>query len=149
MAVDGTLLVGGEGNDSLSRTAGDDSLFGGVGDDTLRGADGNDLLSGGLGRNLVDGGAGAEVLAGGMGADVFRFDDGNGLDVVLDFNRGAGDRIAIAGNINGTGIDHSQQIVIFHGPEGSLVYLGEFAGAANWIAVTGVTDLYPQDFVIV
>jgi len=44
----GTVIVGGEGNDSLTGGTGRDILIGGAGGDTVRGGDGEDILIGGF-----------------------------------------------------------------------------------------------------
>ena len=56
-------------------TAGNDLINGTGGDDTINGGAGNDVLSGGLG---------ADTLMGGEGNDKYRFDLGDGADVVAD-----------------------------------------------------------------
>jgi len=79
---------GTEGADSaLAGTSGADQLFGLGGADTMSGANGADTL---------DGGAGSDQLTGGGGADRFVFAGGFGHDVVTDFNRSQGDKIAFA-----------------------------------------------------
>jgi Ca2+-binding RTX toxin-like protein len=49
------------GEDTLNGLAGDDTLAGGLGNDTLAGGDGNDLLIGEAGDNAIDGGAGSDT----------------------------------------------------------------------------------------
>jgi len=93
-------LLGGGGNDTLSGGSGSDELSGQGGDDILSGRGGADLLSGGGGNDFIAGGAGEDVLFGGggddfidgdqgvdiaylgAGNDVFRWDPGDGSDVV-------------------------------------------------------------------
>ena len=57
-----SLLVGGDGNDSLSASDGRRS-------DTLMGGDGNDYLFGGAGNDTLDGGNGGDLMLGGLGDD--------------------------------------------------------------------------------
>lgn len=113
-------LMGGAGNDAVFAGAGDDyasggsgsdTMFGGTGDDTLFGASGNDALFGGAGddalfggsgSDLLVGGAGDDTMYGGSGGDVFSFENGFGQDVIGDF--GPGDKLALAADLNGTGI---------------------------------------------
>lgn len=47
------ILIAGAGNDSLRGHNGNDSLYGGDGDDTLNGGAGGDILDGGTGRNML------------------------------------------------------------------------------------------------
>lgn len=60
----GTLLDGGEGNDSLVGGAGKETLLGGNGNDTLIGNGGDDSLTGGAGIDLLTGNLGNDVLKG-------------------------------------------------------------------------------------
>ncbi|MGZ5904289.1 MAG: Mbeg1-like protein [Reyranella sp.] len=64
--LDGTLVVAGKGNDSLTGSGGDDLLIGGTGHDVLAGGGGND------------------ILVSGSGDDVFRFAIGGGHDVIIN-----------------------------------------------------------------
>lgn len=68
-----THLFGGDGNDTLmaSENSGLTILVGGDGDDTLLGGTGCDILIGGNGADIVSGGAGEDLLVGGATA----FDD--------------------------------------------------------------------------
>lgn len=84
-------LTGGSSNDTLAGQDGNDSLFGGAGNDTLSGGSGNDFIAGGAGNDVLSGGAGNDFLDGDQGADVaflgagddvFRWDQGDGSDVV-------------------------------------------------------------------
>jgi Ca2+-binding RTX toxin-like protein len=70
------------------------TMYGGSGDDTLEGGDGNEKYFGGRGDDFVDGNRGADTAWQGSGDDIFRWDPGDGSDVVngqqgydtLDFN---------------------------------------------------------------
>ncbi|MFN3669427.1 MAG: hypothetical protein ACK4VY_08980 [Brevundimonas sp.] len=73
----------------IDRIAGDGAA------NLLFGADGDDLLDGRAGADTLVGGAGADTLTGGAGADMFRFDRGDGADVVTDL--ASGDRITVHG----------------------------------------------------
>ena len=80
----GSLLEGGNGDDTLTGSAGRDILIGGQGRDTL---------SGGAGDDLIRGGAGNDQLTGGSGHDVFRWSLGDAgtagtpaRDVITDFD---------------------------------------------------------------
>jgi Ca2+-binding RTX toxin-like protein len=84
-------LTGGSGNDRLSGQDDNDTLFGGAGNDTLSGGAGNDFIAGGAGNDTLDGGSGNDFLDGdqgtdigllGAGNDVFRWDPGDGSDIV-------------------------------------------------------------------
>ena len=80
----GSLLDGGNGDDSLTGSAGRDVLNGGQGGDTLNGGAGDDLIRGGTGN---------DQLTGGAGHDVFRWSLGDAgsagtpaRDVISDFD---------------------------------------------------------------
>jgi hypothetical protein len=68
--TDGAMMVGGDGNDTLTGTSGNDLLIGGGGDNTFDGQGGNDIMFGGSGNdtftlsgggtNWIDGGGGTK-----------------------------------------------------------------------------------------
>lgn len=90
-------LQGQGGNDVLLGGAGQDILGGGEGADLLLGGEGADFLRGDGGSDVLWGGAGADTLVGGLGADRFLFQSlGDGLDLIVDFQRLQGDLIQIA-----------------------------------------------------
>lgn len=74
-------------------------LDGGAGDDYLVGGAGLDVLIGGSGSDTLVGGAGLDVLTGGSGADYFKFNWGDGLDLVTDFQSGM-DKIILGEGFN-------------------------------------------------
>ena len=78
-------LTGYEGDDDLRGNDGRDLLNGDAGADRLDGGDGDDELNGGPGADRLDGGAGADKLYGSEGADVFIFAAGHGDDTIYDF----------------------------------------------------------------
>ncbi|HEU6445395.1 MAG TPA: hypothetical protein VFL61_10095 [Gaiellaceae bacterium] len=75
------------GNDTISGAVGLAALTklgidGGVGDDTINGGDGAEVLLGGEGDDAVDGNRGNDTGLLGAGNDTFRWDPGDGSDVV-------------------------------------------------------------------
>jgi len=108
------VLTGDEGNDVLIGRAGNDTLNGGNHDDTLDGGEdndtlnggnhddvlnggaGNDTLNGGNHSDVLNGGAGNDVMTGGNHKDIFVFTEIGGADRIMDFNRGAGEKIDLA-----------------------------------------------------
>ncbi|MFC6839601.1 calcium-binding protein [Xanthomonas theicola] len=100
----GSNVVGGGADDVIIGTEGNDSLSGGNGNDTIIGGAGNDVLDGGTGTNRLEGGAGDDVLsvssqsrnsvlAGGTGndtlkgsyySDTYLFNKGDGHDTVVE-----------------------------------------------------------------
>ena len=73
----GNILSGGNGNDFIFGGAGDDYLAGDAGDDVLYGGAGNDILYGGAGNDVLDGGIGDDLLFGGAGNDTLLWSAGN------------------------------------------------------------------------
>jgi Ca2+-binding RTX toxin-like protein len=80
----GTLTekVGSPGNDSLQGTGIGDTLDGSVGNDTVMGLAGDDTLWGGVGLDLLIGGEGTDILDGGDGSDTYRWNIGDGDDII-------------------------------------------------------------------
>lgn len=87
-------IFGGADEDSISGGAGNDVIFGGSEDDLLSGDAGNDRISGGDGDDLLMGVTGRDTLIGGAGSDTFVFGNGDGRDLVLDFDDGV-DKIGL------------------------------------------------------
>ncbi|MGH8618703.1 MAG: putative Ig domain-containing protein [Burkholderiales bacterium] len=78
-------LYGAEGDDTLDGGPGDDYLVGGGGRDTLLGGDGFDQLLDDAGANTFEGGRGNDLLRGSQfDHDVYRFNLGDGQDVLID-----------------------------------------------------------------
>jgi len=112
--VDGETLTGSDllqeaifamaGDDTLLGLGGDDWLFGMQGADALEGGLGNDALDGGDGDDVLVGGGGTDSLYGGIGGDIYRFALGDGLDYIIEFDNGAGDRIEFGPGIVPTGV---------------------------------------------
>lgn len=95
------ILMGGKYADFLLGNAGNDKLYGWGGSDYMNGGEGNDLLSGGAGDDALYGGAGDDMLIGGTGDDclygeagndTYIFNEGDGNDIILDYDRSAGNQ---------------------------------------------------------
>ena len=91
------VLSGNRGADIVYGNQGNDIVYGNQGADILFGGQGNDVLYGGQGADTLAGGIGDDTLVGGLGADLYRFDPNSGRDLILGFNQGDGDRIALGG----------------------------------------------------
>lgn len=72
-----SLIVGGQGNDTLRGGNGNDDVLGGGGDDSITGDNGNDSLEGGAGNDILSGGNGDDTAKGGSGDDRVFGGDGN------------------------------------------------------------------------
>src|SRR6185503_1938340 len=68
---------------------------GGDGNDQVRGGQGDDSISGGAGGDYISGDRGNDTETGGAGADIFHSFSGAGIDRVLDFHLGEGDRVML------------------------------------------------------
>jgi len=71
------LVDGNEGNDKIWSSIGNDKIFGGDGDDEIFSGDGNDIISGDNGN---------DSLFGGKGGDVYKYNIGNGFDIITEEN---------------------------------------------------------------
>lgn len=95
---DADTVFGGQGDDQVYGNFGDDIVYGNLGDDRLFGGQGDDILYGGQGDDVLAGNLGSDTLVGGLGADRYVFGiDPRGRDLVLGFDRQAGDRIVLGG----------------------------------------------------
>lgn len=81
-------LDGGDDADVLTGRAGKDTLCGGDGKDSLDGGAGDDKLYGGEDDDALTGGFGKDWLTGGDGRDTFKFGVSDGIDTVVDFQKG-------------------------------------------------------------
>lgn len=148
------VIFGGPGNDTARGGAGDDQLImgsggdkadGGRGDDWLSGGVGGDQLNGGNGNDHLDGGPQNDILRTGGGDDTIFFEDGDGADVVLDFDRRGNDVLVI----DADGFDDFSDL------DGRIEDLGTSIvirlNGADAIRLVGVDpeDLTPDDFIFV
>ena len=133
-------LFGGDGNDGLRGNAGDDALDGGAGDDILVG-DADGQMGGTGGSDILIGGAGNDVLVGGGGQDTYRFDMGDGFDLIVDA-AGEGNRLVFGAGIS------PNAVVVAVGPNDSLVIrtgYGDEAVQIENFGTTNLTGLHPID----
>jgi Ca2+-binding RTX toxin-like protein len=93
-------VIGSSFGDALVAGNNGGALDGGAGDDFLWGGAGLDVLIGGAGSDTLEGGLGLDVLTGGSGADVFKFNFGDGPDLVTDFQSGV-DKIMLGEGFGG------------------------------------------------
>ena len=97
VAIGRDTVVGGAGNDLLAGGLDDDLLYGGDGADTIWSGAGNDIAYGGAGNDLIYGSAGNDRFYGEAGADTFIFEQGWGVDEIMDFSFAGGDRLMLNG----------------------------------------------------
>lgn len=139
------LLDGGRGNDSLYGMDGMDTLIGGEDADFLFGGYGDDLLNGGTGNDTLDGDRGNDTLTGGDGADVFVYSNGDGIDVILDFDVAEGDQINLSGVKSITSYEDLVQNHLSQVGDDALIWMG----TTNYITIenTVIAELSEGDFI--
>lgn len=96
---DNDFVDGGSGNDSIRGDANEDIIRGGDGNDSLFGGKGNDQLFGDAGDDFLSGDQGNDTLTGGLGNDRFVLSIGGGLDIITDFGNGS-DFIQVPGGVS-------------------------------------------------
>lgn len=74
----------------LEAGAKDDTVYGWNGGSYLNTKGGNDVVIGGDGIDTIIGGTGNDVLVGNASSDIFRFNVGDGNDIITDFHGGVG-----------------------------------------------------------
>ncbi len=82
------IIHTGRDNDFVDGNAGNDILKLGRGDDVGLGGDGRDVIFGGKGEDVIVGGADNDRLIGGSDADTFVFNEGDGHDRIIGFDKG-------------------------------------------------------------
>ena len=100
------LMIGDDGDDSISSSAGNDVLMGESGNDRLSAGDGADVLYGGMGSDTLYGGAGQDILHGDDGNDYL-----NGGDLNSPFD-GNADKLYGGRGFNTFVVDSSDTIYL-------------------------------------
>lgn len=143
--ADGTTLTGSAaGNLGLQLqygTSGNDTLAGTSGNDTLNGLGGNDTLFGNGGNDNVIGGMGNDTLVGGGGTDTYRFDLGDGQDIIQS---GGGDTLVFGASVASSAISYrrtASDLVISHSNGVDKVTVsGWYASTANQLTSLQFAD---------
>ena len=93
-------INGGAGDDVIDLTSPTFTLSenilieGGTGNDVIWASKGKDTLKGEQGNDILFGGAGDDILTGGSGSDTFEFFNQSGNDIIKDYNKADGDKLA-------------------------------------------------------
>ncbi len=82
----GEKIFGYGGNDTIHGLLGNDVLDGGSDADKLYGDEGDDSLLGFDGDDVLEGGTGNDTLDGGIGNDIYRYNLGDGSDVISNYD---------------------------------------------------------------
>jgi len=135
------VILGGTGADDIEGGHGFDILLGGGGKDDVDGGDGRDFVFSG-GEDTISGGTGNDVLTGNADADTFLFSDGDGQDVITDFDSAEGDVILFdTANIS----DFDDVLANAFDVEGG-VFVNLGGGNGVLISDASVDDLTASDF---
>jgi len=121
------LLIGNDGDDTLSGGQGDDFLLGGKGNDTLSGNRDNDILFGGAGDDTLNGNLGDDFLSGDFGSDVLRGDNaglGGSVDTFMFAVETAGyvSKGVLGGVDTVVDFEAGVDVLSFEGFSGNLLY---------------------------
>jgi Ca2+-binding RTX toxin-like protein len=133
VAETGQVILGGNGNDTLTGTTGDDTITGGNGNDTINAGDGNDTVMGRNGNDILNGGRGNDILNGGNGDDTL---DGGSGDNQLIGGNGNDRLIASTGNNTLSGGNGSDTFVF--GPTFGNNAVTDFGQGGDHIEFDGV-----------
>ena len=144
LGLDGNdTLTGGSGNDTLDGGQGADQLFGGLGQDKLLGGLGADSLWGGRGNDSLDGGDGADQLSGEDDNDVLQgaagtdsLFGGAGTDTLL----GGADQDSLWGGTGNDSLDGGDGADSLSGEDGNDILLGG-VGADTLFGGNGIDTL--------
>ena len=153
------LILAGAGRDFLFASRGDDYVDGGRGNDLVSGGQGNDTLLGGAGRDTIFAGSGDDVIAGGRGndrifggsgRDSFRFETGDGSDVIYGFETARARRNSIIPGdelrLSVEGIDSFADLMANASQTGGGVLLDLGGGDQIFLAGTRLAALDEDQF---
>ena len=134
-------IEGGNGDEVLDGTADDDDIDGNGGDDIINGLGGNDFLEGGSGDDVLNGGTGNDSLTGGWGADRYVFNEGDGVDVITDFEKW-NDKV----DLTSFGFDGFEDLNLVESDIGTVVLVLSEDQSIEFTNLDDVSDLSASDF---
>ena len=130
-------IVGSEEDDTIDGGAAKDTIRAGDGNDQIFGGKGNDKLFGGAGSDSLWGGLGEDTLTGGAGYDFFIYQDGDGRDIITDYEPD-GDKIMIlSGKVENPTTDTDGNVTFKVGDgqiviaDGTSKYIELYDGSGN------------------
>lgn len=130
-------IFGGQDADTAYGGQDDDLLYGNLGDDLILGGLDDDILYGGQGDDTLTGGAGNDLIVGGLGSDRFALGSGDGADSISGFSQAEGDVIAVATDVNGTGIASAADLLALLTADGDGNAFLDLGGG-NTVTLLGV-----------
>ena len=117
------IVLAGGGNDSISTNYGDDIINAGAG---------NDNVDAGYGNDDITGGKGNDILNGGNGADTYRYNLGDGFDIIYDYDSNSNniDKIVFGEGITLADLtfrnENNNLRIIVKGDEGQGMLINQF-----------------------
>ncbi len=122
-------------------------LMGGVGNDSFIGSHFADVLSGGAGDDRLEGLGGDDWLTGGAGSDRFVIGDGDGLDIITDFNANHAGEADLIMLLQVPGASSFGDLTLFDDGSGNVMVS---AASQDLVLIQNVAaaDLAADDFLI-
>ncbi len=150
---------GGSGDDLVVGGSGEDTVHGGRGDDEVIGGSSDDEVFGDRGNDTVHGGSGDDFMVGRRGKDTFIFNEGDGNDVIWDFQQQWWSikvidviQIDTALATEFADLDSSQDNVVDENDDGVSFAFGDLTidfGNGDTLTVVGVQSLQEDDITFV
>ncbi|MEM9552354.1 MAG: spondin domain-containing protein [Pseudomonadota bacterium] len=138
------FIFGGRADDLVDAGDGNDFIVTRRGWDEIDAGDGNDFVRAGGGHDVINGGGGDDILSGGHGDDTFIYVQGDGADVILDFNRRGDDQLALS--VHGVHDFHDVLDAAREVRGGVELDFGE--GDSIFLRRLDISDLSEDDFII-
>lgn len=135
-------VSGDRGNDIVVGANGDDVLIGGYGNDSVSGGRGNDRLTGDYGNDILSGGAGSDEIVGGAGNDVFKYQRGDGRDMLIDSLTDEWVSVWISGQGGQNGYMVSPDGTITHSTFGTLFDGQHWSSRTRYDVESGVLQVH-------
>lgn len=131
------VITGTTSKDTVYGLAGADTIKSGAGNDLIYGGDDNDELHGETGSDTLWGGADDDTLYGGSGKDIFVYDNGDGNDIICDYEQGI-DKIMILSGEKPQ-LDHTplSNNLTFNIGEGSIVVENAIKKTVEFVDANG------------
>ncbi|WP_418317609.1 calcium-binding protein [Piscinibacter sakaiensis] len=133
-------IIGSAGADTIDALGGDDLVEAGAGNDLVFGGSGNDTLYGEAGNDTLTGGAGNDLLVDSQGDDRYRFNAGDGDDVIID-EAGNNDVLELGPEI----LPSTTRILADTAGANAGRYRLNFNGSNDQITMTGIDSVLFHD----
>ena len=130
-------IVGSEEDDTIDGGAAKDTIRSGDGNDQIFGGKGNDKIYGGAGSDSLWGGLGEDTLTGGKGYDAFIYSDGDGRDLITDYEPDVDRIMILSGKVENPTTDTDGNVTFRVGDgqiviaDGASKYIELYDGSGN------------------